>query len=87
MKTRKRILPKALVISMLALLLAGMLFPAQLDVYAAGDFTVKIADIDGLGTDFPGFTFELYEVGGYNGPNFVLNSEYKDSGVTLPKYD
>ena len=87
MKTRKRIVPKALVTMMLAILLAGMLFPAQLDVYAAGDFTVRIADIDGLGEDFPGFTFELYEVGGYDGPQFVLNSEYADSGVTLPEYE
>lgn len=85
MKTRKTIVPKALVTAVLALLLAGMLFPAQLDVYAAGDITVKIADIDGLGTDFPGFKFDLYEVGGYAGSDFVLNSEYADSGVTLPK--
>lgn len=72
---------------MLAFLLAGVLFPAQLDVYAAGAVTVKIADIDGLGADFPGFNFKLYEVGGYDGPRFVLDPEYADSGVTLPEYD
>ena len=87
MKTRKIIVPKALVTAVLVLLLAGMLFPAQLDVYAAGDITVKIADIDGLGTDFPGFKFDLYEVGGYAGTDFALDPEYADSGVTLPESD
>lgn len=86
MKTRKRILSKALVTTVLALLLAGVSFPAHFDVYAAGDITVKTPDLKDLGTDFPGFTLELYEVGGYDGPNFVLAPEYKDSGVTLPKF-
>lgn len=87
MKTRMKSIPKLLVISVLVFLLTGILFPVQMGVYAAGDITVQVADIDGLSEDFPGFAFELYEVGGYNGPNFILNPEFEESGVVLPKYD
>ena len=68
----------------LAALLAVFLCAFSLDAFAAGQINVQITDLEGLGDDFPGFTFELYEVGGYDGSDFILIPDYADVDVKIP---
>ena len=60
----------------LSVILSGLLLCSPSDVYAAGDIRIDLADIEALGNDFPGFTFSLYKVGGYDGGSFVLDPDY-----------
>jgi LPXTG-motif cell wall-anchored protein len=77
----------SIVASILALLLTMIMSSVPSDVYAAGQITVNLARIEGLGEDFPGFTFDLYEVGGYDGGDFKLYNDYSDVNVKISKDD
>ena len=68
----------------LSVILAGLLLCNPSHVYAAGDIRIDLADIEALGEDFPGFTFSLYKVGGYDGGSFVLDPDYSDVDVRIP---
>ncbi len=68
----------------LAILLTLIMGTIPSDVYAAGDITVNLANIEGVGDDFPGFTFDLYKVGGYEGAGYKLDPEYSDVDVSIP---
>ncbi len=72
---------------MLAILLAGVISPVKNNVFAAGNITVKLANIEGVGDDFPGLTFNLYKVGSYEGSGFTLDEYYAGAKVTLPSED
>lgn len=69
----------------LSVLLAGLLSCVSVNVYAAGEIRIDLADIESVGEDFPGFTFNLYKVGGYNGESFILDPDYPDVNVLIPK--
>ena len=66
------------------LILAAVMCVIPANVYAAGQINVDLASIEGVGDDFPSFTFELYRVGGYDGPDFVLDPYYSDVNVNIP---
>ena len=74
-----------IIILVLSVLLAGLLSCVPANVYAAGEIRVDLADIESAGEDFPGFTFNLYKVGGYDGGNFILDPDYPDVNVLIPK--
>ena len=75
---------KAALLTLCAVIAAALLFVPQMSSYAAGDINVQIGEIQGAGNDFPGFTFDLYEVGAYDGPDFKLNDSFKDvQGVNV----
>ena len=70
-----------------ALLIAGLIYPASLDVYADGQLHVKLVGMDGVGDGFPGFTFELYKVGTLGREVHELDPAYADLGVKIPAAD
>lgn len=71
----------------LAVLMTLIMCAGTPSVYAAGQITVDLANIEGVGDDFPGFTFKLYEVGGYEGAGFKLIPDYEDVDVDIPTED
>ena len=72
----------------LALILTVMFVPINRNVYAAGgNLTIALSDIEGVGDDFPGLTFDLYAVGEYEGSSVKLYPEYEDAKVTIPSDD
>ncbi len=85
MKKRRHRRTKAICAVLAALVLAGLMCIPKMPAYAAGNIKVDVAS-DGLGDDFEGFTFKLYEVGAYNGPDFQLYKEYEDVNVQIPRY-
>lgn len=86
MKVRKTV--KSICAITLALLITGMLlYPANLNVYAAGQLNVTLVSLDGVGDDFPGFTFELYKVGTLSRETSELDPEYADLGIKIPAAD
>lgn len=88
MKKNRRRRARAICAVLAALVLAGIMCIPDMPAYAAGTINVNVAGMDGLDTDFPGFTFNLYEVGAYNGPDFMLYDKYKDVvNVQIPRYD
>ena len=86
MKTRSTIAKSIAAVAFSALLAVTMMITVlPLNAYAEGGIiNVKLADIEGLGSDFAGFTFELYEVGGYDGSEFILVPDYSDVDVKIP---
>ena len=46
----------------LSVLLAGLLSCVSVNVYAAGEIRIDLADIESVGEDFPGFTFNLSDI-------------------------
>ena len=86
MKMRSTIAKSIAAVAFSALLAVTMMITVlPLNAYAEGGIiNVRLADIEGLGSDFAGFTFELYEVGGYDGSEFILVPDYSDVNVRIP---
>ena len=82
-KQRHRI-ARSICAIVLSLLIMGFIAPMNIDAFAAGgSISVSVASLDGVdSSDFPGFTFKLYKVGGYKGADFDLDPEFD---VSLPE--
>lgn len=76
---------KSLIAIVLAFLIAGIFVPVTSCVFAeGGNISIALSSMEGVGDDFPGFSFKLYKVGHYDGPDLVLDEDYEKAKVTLP---